>query len=572
MAIEAHVLFDANLPSIKDINAELSLLGFPVRIQYGHGRLADHGGLLPATLRRQQSGCEFEVRCGTDVADDLDPPEAGKPFSCCVNLRWATDEDEAVVGLCIAAALAKLTKGIVLEEGSGEWQSAAKAVDYARQHLKAAGPRRGPAEPGTRPADVKRYLKSLLAERDDLVLIGRRLLIRPVRHVLRGAFFESMGGRTRFRIWPYLHPLYGHPESTGCLEPIHGSLWDVTTAHFMPLLHDALLHDVLADVGSVTTLPKLVSRLEADRQMVTVCVVALALSGRPETACAFLDAISARDPTWDPWLIKDRQFLERDIKAVCAEFHEREERTVQALKIASIWEPSLFPAELPNHQRESVAERQFHAGRWPTTPDGLLALLPERRGELRFSKDYILRCNLPVLLEPITIEVGQRAYQASEKLIAAQRLLDGTLLLSIMRPQRAHQSWIDQASPELDPIWVDTRLLLYGSERLAEIWLSRRSLSVEPLSIHSIEIRTKDRRHSIWHCNLGYEQASATVFDARGTYKGGVTSDLPPELLAALVLDHPVPGAPDDVLHRTRLLLDGMGYGELDLDRPFERP
>lgn len=571
MATEAHVLFDATLPTIKDINAELRLLGFPVRLQYGSGTLADHSGFLSAMLRRQRSGCEFDVRSGPDVADDLEPPESAKAFSCGVSLRWASDEDEAIVGLCIAAALAKLTKGIVLEEGLGEWQNARKAVDYAKQHLKAMGIRGSPAEPGTRPADIKRYLKSLLAERDDLILVGRRLLIRPVRHILRGAFFESTGGRTRFRIWPYLHPLYGHPESTGCEEPIHGSLWDVTAAHFIPLLHDALLHDVFAGLGRVTTLPRLASRLEADRQRVTACVTALVLSGRHGAASTFLDSIAARDPTWDPWLIKDRQFLERDINAVCAEFHEREERTVQALKIGAIWEPSPFPAELPEHERESAAEPQFDAGQWPVTPEGLLAPLPEQPGELRFSKDYIFRLAVPLLLEPMTIDAGRRAYQANERLIAAQRLPDGKLLLSIMRPQRAHQSWIDQASPELDPIGVDTRLLLYGSERLAEIWLSRRSLSVEPLSIHSIEIRTKDRRHSIWHCNFAYEQASATVFDYRNGPRGGGTSELPPELCAALMLAHPVPGASDDALHRVRQLLDGMGYGALDLDLPFER-
>ncbi len=571
MATETHVLFDATLPTIRDINAELKSLGIPVRVQYGQGVLADHSGFLPATLRRQLSGCEFDVRSGSDVADDFEPPEANRPFSRCVSLRWASNEDEAIIGLCLAAALAKLTKGIVLEEGSGEWLNAGKAVDYARQHLKVAGVRCGPAEPGTRPADIKRYLKSLLAEREDLVLVGRRLLIRPVRHILRGALFDRTGERARFRIWPYLHPLYGHPDSTGCLEPIHGSLWDVTAAHFMPLLHDALLHDVFADVGNVTALPRLASRLEADREKVTTCVIALALSGRYETAGTFLDAIEARDSTRGPWLIKDRQFLDRDIKAVCAEFHEREERTVQALNIASIWEPSPFPAELPEHQRESVAEPQFQTGSWPATPGGLLAPLPDQPGELNFSKDYVFRRDLPLLLEPMTIEAGQRAYQANEKLIAAQRLPDGKLLLSIMRPQRAHQSWIDQASPELDSIWVDTRLLLYGSERLAEIWLSGRSLSVEPLSIHSIAIRTKDRRQEIWLCNFRHDQADATVFDARGTYVGGVTSKLSPDLHAALVLAHPVPGAPDDILHRTRLLLAGMRYGGLDLDQPVER-
>lgn len=571
MATEAHVLFDAALPAVGDINAELKRLDFPVRLQYGNGSIADHAGFLPAALRRQRSGCEFDVRSGPDAADGIDPPDAAKPYSCCVSLRWASDEDEASVGLCLAAALAKLTKGIVLEEGSGEWQNAGKAVDYARQHLKAARIRGGPTEPGTRPADIKRYLKSLLGERDDLVLVGRHLLIRPVRHILRGALFDRTGERTRFQIWPYLNPLYEGPGSVGYDQSIHDPLWDVTAAYFMPLLLDALQHDIFAELGTVTTLEGLARRLEGDRDKISPYVVALLLAGRAQTASEIMDQLEARDPIWKRWLAKERQLLDRDIKAVCAEFHEREERTVQELKIASIWEPSPFPAELPEHERESVAEPQFHAGRWPMTPDGLLAPLPEQRGELSFSKEYIFRRAFPVLLKPMTSEAGRRAYHAHEPLIAAQRLHDGNLLLSIMRPQRAHQSWIDQASPELDPIWVDTRLLLYGSERLVEIWLSRRSLSMEPISIHSIEIRTKDRHHSIWHCNFEYEQASATVFDYRSVPRSGGTSELPSKLHAALVLDHPVPGAPDDILHRTRQLLDGMGYGDLDLDLPFER-
>lgn len=571
MATEAHVLFDAALPTIKDINAELRGLGFPVRLQYGNGPLTNHGGFLRATLRRQQSGCEFDVRSGPEAADDLDPPDAAKPFPCCVSLRWGSDEDEASVGLCLAAALAKLTKGIVLEEVSGEWQNAGKAVDYARRHLKAMGGKRGPAEPGTRPADIKRYLKSLLAERDDLVLAGRHLLIRPVRHVLRGALFDRTGERTRFRLWRYLNPLYEHSGSVGYDQSIHSPFWDVTAAHFMPLLMDSLQHDIFAEVGTLTTLEGLARRLEGDRDKISPYVVALLLAGRAQTASEVMDQLEGRDPIWKRWLAKERQLLERDIKAICAEFHEREERTVQELKIASIWEPSPFPVELPEHERESVAEPQFQASRWPATPDGLLASMPEQCGELSFSKEYIFRRSLPLLLEPMTIDAGQRAYQANEKLIAAQRLPDGKLLLSIVDPQRAHQSWIDQAPLGADPIGYHSRFLLYGSERLAEISLHRRSLSEEPLSISSIDVRTTDRRQHIWRCNYNHEQAYGIVFDHRGAARDGVRFDLPSDIHAALVLDHPVPGAPDDILHRTRLLLDGMGYGQLDLDLPFEK-
>ena len=59
--------------------------------------------------------------------------------------------------------------------------------------------------PGTRPADLKRYLKPLLKQRSDLVLIGRLLLIRPVRHIVRGVFFDRTSDKYQFEIVRY-HP------------------------------------------------------------------------------------------------------------------------------------------------------------------------------------------------------------------------------------------------------------------------------------------------------------------------------------------------------------------------------
>ena len=54
--------------------------------------------------------------------------------------------------------------------------------------------------PGTRPADLKRYLKPLLKQRSDLVLIGRLLIIRPVRHIVRGVFFGRTSDKYLFEI------------------------------------------------------------------------------------------------------------------------------------------------------------------------------------------------------------------------------------------------------------------------------------------------------------------------------------------------------------------------------------
>jgi hypothetical protein len=79
---------------------------------------------------------------------------------------------------------------------------------------------------------------------------------------------------------------------------------------------------------------------------------------------------------------------------------------------------------------------------------------------------------------------------------------------------------------------------------MAEVSLSRRSLSDEPLSLTSIEIRSKDRRDSIWRCNFDLQGGEVIVFDSRKVHGNGVGSELSAELGAQLVLEHPAPGEP----------------------------
>jgi hypothetical protein len=112
-------------------------------------------------------------------------------FDRSANFRWGGDEDEMLATLCTSAALAKLVDGLVLNEWDDRPLTADEAIADARKHLDAVAkpPRR---QPGTRPADLKKYLKPLLEQRSDLALVGRMLVVRPVRHVLRGAFLDRM--------------------------------------------------------------------------------------------------------------------------------------------------------------------------------------------------------------------------------------------------------------------------------------------------------------------------------------------------------------------------------------------
>jgi hypothetical protein len=115
-----------------------------------------------------------------------------------------------VCGVCAAAALAKLVSGVVLDD-DGEMLSAEAAIPSAAKHLRDITPpaKRG----GTRPADIERCLKALLKERSGLALVGRLLVIKPVRHLLRGAYFEGHRG-DQFRVWSHVNPLYAPAAAT----------------------------------------------------------------------------------------------------------------------------------------------------------------------------------------------------------------------------------------------------------------------------------------------------------------------------------------------------------------------
>jgi hypothetical protein len=61
------------------------------------------------------------------------------------------------------------------------------------------------------------FFKPLLELRSDLVLVGRMLLVRPVRHLLRGAYFDRTSDKYRLRVYQFVHPLccYQSPYAYG---------------------------------------------------------------------------------------------------------------------------------------------------------------------------------------------------------------------------------------------------------------------------------------------------------------------------------------------------------------------
>jgi len=199
MSIEMHVLFRGKLPNKTALSRAMAELGFPFTIPTGS--LERQRGFMPMRFRREESGVEFDVWNDRAAVEDVAGEHFRSAFERCANFRWGDAEDEMLAGLCAAAALAKLVNGIVLEEMEDKLLTPDEAIALARKQLESVLKPEAIKRRGTRPADIRRYLKPLLEQRPDLVLIGRMLLIRPVRHILRGAFLDRTGDKYSFRIW-----------------------------------------------------------------------------------------------------------------------------------------------------------------------------------------------------------------------------------------------------------------------------------------------------------------------------------------------------------------------------------
>src|SRR5215470_14539617 len=102
----------------------------------------------------------------TRAMKDLD---VDRRFDRSANFRWGGDEAEMVCGLCAGAALAKLVDGVFFDTEEGRLLTPDEAISMARETFKNVVKPTPIKEPGTRPTDIKRYLKPLLELRSDLV-------------------------------------------------------------------------------------------------------------------------------------------------------------------------------------------------------------------------------------------------------------------------------------------------------------------------------------------------------------------------------------------------------------------
>ncbi len=563
MSIEMHVFFRGKLPSKAALTRALKELGFPFTIKPATGSLERQNGYMPMLLRRDETGVEFDVFDDPDALAEFGNIGIDPHLNRVANFRWAGDMQEAVAGMCCAAALAKLVNGVVFDGEEGVLRSVDEAIAFARRRLEEIVKPDSNPQLGTRPAHIKRYLKPLLKLRPDLLLVGRDLIIRPVRHLLRSVLFDRTSDKYEFNLSSDITPMHFPPMSSGGRSELHRGIWKVYEPYFQPLLLDTLQHDVFAEIGKVRTL---LDVPRGDR------FIALVLSGRLEQAAQFIEADRTRpiDPSRarrrDTEAYRSeladwrRALLAHGITGFCEECHQRERERAEAMKLGDIWEPSPFPVELSGADRESqVSDPLFEATPWISRPPTLYQELPKHPGEIRFAKDWLRRKSEPKLLTPLTPEEAQEERRRYQHYILAARL-DGGQLLCLCYDTGRNCRDPDQRKDvaESPPFATTFRLWMFGSSGV--IYADYTTYECDPglIRVDSVEVCEKETLARTWTWSADLKDGTSTIWD-HSTRK---ERELTPEIVSLCQFQMPSFFEYKEFWQRACSVLELEGFGK----------
>jgi hypothetical protein len=430
---EMYVVFRGPWPTKAALSRAMRDLGFPLSIPEPDGSLEQQHGDISVVWQDEESGFDLKACDGRDLVaqaaggrmKQIDPD-----VDRLAHFWWGSKQGEMVCAVCAAAALATLVNGLVLPQDTGQPLTPDAAVAQARRLL--ASNKLPQNYCATRPAHIKRYLESLLKQRKDLVLIERILLIRPVRHFVRGGYLSD-GSEFRFDLFRYLNALYApcsdHVGFDDARRQFDCETWQ---PHFPPLLTDILAEEIFADLGMVTSLTEFAPKLLPGKHR-SEYVKTLVLAGERDRAADFIDKIEKAslvmglDTAWEK---SQWEFLARDVGSVCAEAHAKEAEMAQAWGLTNIWEPSRFPVELPAAERPGrSAEPGFVPRPWPKRPPGVLEPMPDTPGEIRFAQAEYRRRGISHLRTCLTREEAELRHRKRENYLVATRLSNGWLLV-----------------------------------------------------------------------------------------------------------------------------------------------
>lgn len=218
-------------------------------------------------------------------------------------------------------------------------------------------------------AEVRRIAKPLLARHDDLAMIGRMIVVLPVRHVLRAVYLGGSSGRGQFRVTRMLLPLFlGRDHlSSDWSEPLHDQqfgFWSTLKPGVETALHAIVEAEGLPILRPVQTIADFRAfvwergfmgfGLRQDALSRSVIEAALGELDAAEASCDEADRGfgrgerlgSARERVERITLELGALITARDRAGIAALLHAWEAETVKNLKLEKVWEPTPFPVEM----------------------------------------------------------------------------------------------------------------------------------------------------------------------------------------------------------------------------------
>ena len=422
MSMETHVFFRGKLPTKAALSRAMRELGFPFSVTRATGSLERQSGFMPMKLRGEETGVEFDLYSDHAAVEEFADVGVDAGFERRASLRWGGDFQEAVAGMSAAAALAKLMNGVVFDEAEDRLLSADDAIAVARKNLQELVKPEDAKRLGTRPADLKRYLKPLLKQRSDLVLIGRLLMIRPVRHIVRGVFFGRTSDKYLFQLHVIVRLLVEPGERMflrGEIDIDHCRVWD---PEFPALLFHVLDQDVFSKLAKIRSLADVDRELGiGSEQRIAgfgATVTAHILAGRRQRASELIDSFEAQPGNkehWQTWLRNQRAFLDQDAASLGTEARSQEEKVARVHRLGDAWEPSPFPIEVPEAERaQRCDEPPFPARPWIAPPPGLVNAPPTQPGEVRFASKSLRRRSGLVLVVALTHEEAEERHRTRQ--------------------------------------------------------------------------------------------------------------------------------------------------------------
>jgi hypothetical protein len=498
MSMETRVFLRGKLPSKAALSRAMKELGFPYSLKPATGSLEQQNGFMPMLLRREETGVEFDV-FGRDAVAEFADAGVDASYERVANFRWAGDFQEAVAGMCGAAALAKLVNGVVFDEAENRLLSVEDAVALARKNLESLPPPPKQRSPRGRTL-LKRMLAPLLAKRSDLAVVGDLLVIRPVRHLIRGAQFRWYERQTACSACPFIQPLY---QNALFLEDAAFSD-GITDPDFAPMLFDRLAAEIFEPLGKIATIEDFVESSWGRRLSPYNLFPSILLWRGVEQTRRDLPEIESlpgfKVAEWQ------RAFVGREDAEAFAYYKTWETEAVRALKLKDIWEPTPFPAELPVEERAiTSADPTFVPTPWLDFPDTWHQDPPEVCGEVRYAGHWWDHRHGRVrLIRPLTREQAEERHRNREGCVVAARLPEGQLLI-------LYAAWRRVGDARL----VDYHLWVYGSQRrymLAEFREHYEDPGVLKMTV--IHIRKIDNGYG-WLSYLDFDDNETTIHDDR---------------------------------------------------------